>query len=66
MATRDAATTNTSVTVWHDGSCPLCRREIALMRRLDHRGRIAFVDVSSGACPLDRAAMLAFHTWITA
>ncbi len=48
------------VTVWHDGGCPLCQREIAAMRRLDRRGAIAFVDVSGGgACPLDRAAMLA-------
>ncbi|MEH3106468.1 MAG: DUF393 domain-containing protein [Sphingomonas fennica] len=51
-----------AVTVWHDGGCPLCRREIALMRRLDRRGRIAFVDATDGACPLDRRAMLArFH-----
>ncbi len=54
------------VTVWFDGACPLCRREIALMRRLDRRGRIDFVDVSApGApadCPADRAALLArFH-----
>ncbi len=28
------------VTVWHDGACPLCQREIALMRRLDKRGAI--------------------------
>ncbi len=50
------------VTVWHDGGCPLCRREIAVMRRLDTRGRIAFVDVRHAACPIDRAAMLAqFH-----
>ena len=40
--------------VWHDGGCPLCRREIALMRRLDRRGAIEFVDVTqttSAACP---------------
>lgn len=51
------------VTVWHDGNCPLCRREIALMRRLDTRGAIEFVDASGPAsCPLDRAEMLArFH-----
>ncbi|NIJ07578.1 putative DCC family thiol-disulfide oxidoreductase YuxK [Sphingomonas vulcanisoli] len=24
----------TKLIVWHDGACPLCRREIALMRRL--------------------------------
>ena len=53
-----------SVTVWHDGGCPLCRREIALMRRLDRRRAINFVDVSDGAsqCPADRTALLArFH-----
>jgi len=47
------------VTVWHDGACPLCQREIALMRRLDRRGRIDFVDATAATCPLDRAAMLA-------
>ncbi|PAX07685.1 thiol-disulfide oxidoreductase DCC family protein [Sphingomonas lenta] len=47
------------VTVWYDGACPLCTREIALMRRLDRRGRIGFIDLSDGAaCPIDRAAML--------
>lgn len=48
------------VTVWYDGGCPLCTREIALMRQLDRRRRIDFVDLSGsdGACPLDRAAML--------
>jgi len=53
-----------SLTVWHDGGCPLCRREIALMRRLDRRGAIAFVDASDGTsvCPRDRADLLArFH-----
>lgn len=51
------------VTVWFDGGCPLCRREIALMQRLDRRGAIAFVDLTTdAACPLDRAELLArFH-----
>ncbi len=53
------------VKVWFDGACPLCRREIAVMRWLDKRGAIAFVDVADGAapsCPIDRAALLArFH-----
>lgn len=51
------------VTVWYDGGCPLCRREIAFMRRLDgRRGRIAFVEVGEAACPIDRAELLArFH-----
>ena len=50
--------------VWYDGACPLCQREIALMRRLDRRGAIAFIDVATpeASCPLDRAALLArFH-----
>ena len=54
----------TSLTVWHDGACPLCAREVALVRRLDRRGAIAFVDASdpSGNCPIDRSALLArFH-----
>ena len=54
-----------SVKVWFDGACPLCNREIALMRRLDRRGAITFVDVAEGAdpsCPIERAALLArFH-----
>lgn len=51
------------VTVWHDGSCPLCRREIAAMRRLDRRGAIDFVDVTGvEQCPIDLAALLMrFH-----
>ena len=48
------------VTVWFDGQCPLCVREIALMRRLDGRGAVHFVDVHAlDACPLDRSALLA-------
>ncbi|OAN60100.1 DCC1-like thiol-disulfide oxidoreductase family protein [Sphingomonas sp. TDK1] len=52
------------LTVWYDGGCPLCVREIALMRRLDRRGRLRFVDVSddTNSCPLDRGDLLArFH-----
>lgn len=52
------------VTVYYDSACPLCLREIALMRRLDRRGRIRFVDVfdAGASCPLDRETLLArFH-----
>jgi predicted DCC family thiol-disulfide oxidoreductase YuxK len=54
----------TALTVWFDGDCPLCTREIALMRRLDRRRAIDFIDIGSGegACPIDRREMLArFH-----
>jgi predicted DCC family thiol-disulfide oxidoreductase YuxK len=50
--------------VWYDGGCPLCRREIALMRQLDRRNAILFQDIASSEelCPIDRAALLArFH-----
>lgn len=54
-----------SLVVWYDGGCPLCRREIALMRRLDRRGAINFVDVAdpvASDCPIDRGTLLArFH-----
>ena len=54
-----------NVTVWYDGACPLCLREIAVMQRLDRRNVIAFVDVSGDApqtCPIDQAQLLArFH-----
>lgn len=42
----------------------LCAREIALMRRLDRRGAINFVDVTepSAVCPRSRSELLArFH-----
>jgi len=54
----------TRVTVWYDGACPLCIREIALMRRLDRRKAIAFIDIAppDATCPLDRQLMLdRFH-----
>jgi predicted DCC family thiol-disulfide oxidoreductase YuxK len=48
------------VAVWYDGACALCVREITLMRWLDRRGAIDFVDASDGqtACPLDRSVLL--------
>lgn len=52
------------VLVWYDGGCPLCRREIAIMRRLDRRGAIEFVDVDldGAGCPIDRETLLSrFH-----
>lgn len=54
------------VKVWYDGACPLCRREISLMRRLDSQDRLQFIDVSEASteasCPIDREELLArFH-----
>jgi len=49
------------ITVWYDGGCPLCVREIALMDRLDRYDRIRFIDVDrdDAACPIDRKLLLA-------
>ncbi|GGY57095.1 thiol-disulfide oxidoreductase DCC family protein [Parvularcula lutaonensis] len=54
------------LTVYYDGACPLCVREIALLRRLDRRNRIAFENVAEPdapvSCPVDREKLLArFH-----
>lgn len=37
------------LTVYYDGSCPLCRREIALYRRQRGAERLAWHDLSAGA-----------------
>jgi predicted DCC family thiol-disulfide oxidoreductase YuxK len=34
------------LTVFFDGDCPICNREIALMRQLDRRRRLIFCDFS--------------------
>ena len=35
--------------VFYDGDCPLCVREIVMLRRMDRRGRIDFVDISDAS-----------------
>ena len=51
------------VSVWYDGACPLCSREIALLRRLDREQTITFHDLSltgdDAALPKPRPALLA-------
>lgn len=61
---RNRDTLNEPLTVWYDGACPLCIREIALMRKLDRRNAIRFTDISipTAACPIDRQLLLErFH-----
>lgn len=51
------------VTVWYDGECPLCVREIKLMRRLSPPGAIDFVKIQGATgCPLDTPTLMSrFH-----
>lgn len=35
------------IEMFHDGDCPLCEREVAMLRRLDRAGRIKFTDISA-------------------
>lgn len=53
-------------TVYFDGTCPLCRREIGYYRSLDTANTLAFIDVSrpAAAMPPDLSrhnAMARFH-----
>lgn len=40
------------ITVFFDGACPLCRREIAHYRRRDLAGRLTFLDIAEDPGPL--------------
>jgi predicted DCC family thiol-disulfide oxidoreductase YuxK len=35
------------IEVFYDGACPMCAREISMLRRLDRAGRIRFVDIAT-------------------
>ncbi|NND60115.1 MAG: DUF393 domain-containing protein [Gammaproteobacteria bacterium] len=57
------AASKPQVTVWFDSLCPLCAREIALMKRLDSRCAIDFVDLHAARdCPVSTDELLQrFH-----
>src|SRR5579863_2396465 len=38
-----------AIEVFFDGGCPLCRREMNLLKRWDRRGQIRFTDISNPA-----------------
>jgi predicted DCC family thiol-disulfide oxidoreductase YuxK len=58
-----AEMSSVDVTVWYDSDCPLCIREINLMRRFDRRGAIDFIDIKAATgCPIDTQTLLErFH-----
>jgi predicted DCC family thiol-disulfide oxidoreductase YuxK len=43
----NALATDYEIEVFYDGGCPLCRREIAMLRRRDRGGRIRFADIDA-------------------
>ncbi|HMI91085.1 MAG TPA: DUF393 domain-containing protein [Polyangiales bacterium] len=47
------------VEVFYDGECPLCTREVSVLRRLDRRSRIRFVDIAAPG--FDPAALGVSH-----
>ncbi|MEM6649066.1 MAG: DUF393 domain-containing protein [Pseudomonadota bacterium] len=60
-------TNHHGITIYYDGACPLCVKEISLLRRLDRpRDRLRFEDISppdaSPSCQIDRRDLMArFH-----
>lgn len=38
--------TNWQIEVFHDGDCPLCSKEIAMLQKMDRQGRIRFTDIA--------------------
>lgn len=62
--TTTAATLSRRGQVIYDGQCPLCLKSVALLRRLDWLGRLAYVNardrdrLPAGAEPLNPAALL--------
>lgn len=53
------------VTVWYDGACPLCAREVASYQRSRGAEGVCFRDVAAGAAPppgvARDAALARFH-----
>jgi predicted DCC family thiol-disulfide oxidoreductase YuxK len=42
-----SASSGSEIEVFYDGGCPVCLREVRVLRRLDRRGRIHFTDIDA-------------------
>lgn len=51
------AATNADLTVYYDGDCPICSREVAHYRGLDAAGRIAWRDIAAEPSASDEAGV---------
>jgi len=47
MTDLTGVTGETEVTVLYDSLCPVCRREVNLLKRFDRRGRLGLIDIAS-------------------
>ncbi|QJQ98182.1 DUF393 domain-containing protein [Halomonas sp. PGE1] len=47
MSRRDTLEALAPVTLYHDGHCPLCQREVAWLARHPRRERVALVDIQA-------------------
>jgi len=47
MSRRDTLNALAPVTLYHDGHCPLCQREVAWLARHPRRERVALVDIQA-------------------
>lgn len=61
---REVPMTNFEIEVFYDGACPLCTREITMLRKRDRRARIRFTDIAAegfdaGAVGLTWQALMA-------
>ena len=49
------------IEVFFDGECPLCRREIKMLRRLDRHERIGFIDIATDQFDASETGLLLSH-----
>ena len=46
-----------ALTLYYDGSCPLCQAEIEYMRHKDGKGALAFIDITQAGIDIERSGL---------